>query len=305
MKTNSLHTVAELLQAGIEHHQECRLPQAVEMYAGVLEADPDNAPAPHLLGLAAHQFGRHEEGLKLVECAATRRPDIADFHNSRGVILAALGRIDEAIQSFRHALALDPQCRDAAHNLARMPAPPVRPSEAISERGYWLTEEGHWFDRQLATALCQFFAGKTVADLGAGTGAYVATLNAAGIPCRGYDGNPRTADIPHCGVADLSIPLQLGSFDWVLSLEVGEHIPAEHESTFLDNLDRHNREGIVLSWAVEGQPGRGHVNCRNNDYIKARLQERGYRNDEDAEVHLRNQSDLWWFRNTLMVFRRG
>ncbi len=143
-----------------------------------------------------------------------------------------------------------------------------------------------------------------MADLGAGSGAYVAALNAAGIVCRGFDGNPKTADIPDCEVADLSLPLDLGKFDWVLSLEVGEHIPAEYESTFLHNLDRHNNEGIALSWAVPGRPGRGHVNCRDNGYIKARLADLGYSNDLAAESTLRNQSELWWFRNTLMVFRR-
>ncbi|KAK7004434.1 hypothetical protein BgiMline_005954, partial [Biomphalaria glabrata] len=38
-------------------------------------------------------------------------------------------------------------------------------------------------------------------------------------------------------------------FDWVLSIEVGEHIPPQYEDTYLDNLARHAREGLILSWA--------------------------------------------------------
>src|SRR6185437_4930829 len=97
-------------------------------------------------------------------------------------------------------------------------AAPTTAEKTISERGYWLTDDGHWFDRKLAAALCEFFADKSVADFGAGSGAYVAALNAAGISCRGFDGNTGTAAIAHCEVADLSIPVQVGQFDWVLSL---------------------------------------------------------------------------------------
>jgi ADP-heptose:LPS heptosyltransferase len=129
MKMNSCLTLAERLQAGIEHHQENRLPQAVEMYARVLEIDPDNAAALHLLGLAAHQLGRFEEALKLVDCAVTRRPEIADFHNSRGVILAALGRIEEALRAFQNALDLDPHHQDAEQNRAHL----VKQSSTFSE----------------------------------------------------------------------------------------------------------------------------------------------------------------------------
>lgn len=303
---------AELLEEGIAHHRAGRLPQAVSIYASILDAVPNHADALHLMGLAAHQFGQKEQALTLLTLALQSRPDIAGFHNSRGVVLAALKRTAEAIQEFRQALRLDPQCQDARKNLAAFPPntqvhgkEPELAKKTISERGYWLSDDGHWFDPKLAAALCQFFAGKTVADFGAGSGAYVAALNAVGISCRGFDGNPATAAIPHCEVADLSLPLQVGQFDWVLSLEVGEHIPLEHEAVFLDNLDRHNRQGIVLSWAVEGQPGKGHINCRNNAYIKARLAKRGYQNDWTAEANLRHQSELWWFRHTLMVFRRS
>src|SRR5579875_3651202 len=148
MKTSSRFTLAEMLQAGIKHHQQGLLPQAVEMYSGVLQIDPDNAAALHLLGLIAHHYGRHEEALKLVRCAVTRRPNVAVFHNSHGVVLAALGRTREAVEEFQQALHFDPQCRDAQENLARMTLGAGRSSattkanattNTISERGYWLT----------------------------------------------------------------------------------------------------------------------------------------------------------------------
>jgi hypothetical protein len=51
--------------------------------------------------------------------------------------------------------------------------------------------------------------------------------------------------------------------DWVMSLEVGEHIDAKYESTFVDNLHRANRKGIILSWGLVGQGGHSHVNLES------------------------------------------
>ena len=139
-------------------------------------------------------------------------------------------------------------------------------------------------------------------------GDYVKRLRQEQIDCEGYDGNPSTPQITGGvgKIADLSQPLDLNrSFDWVLSLEVGEHLPQEYETTFIENLDRHSSRGIVLSWAVIGQGGHGHFNERNNSYIKGVMAQYGYLNDLAAESGLREQSTLEWFQNTIMVFRRG
>ncbi len=90
----------------------------------------------------------------------------------------------------------------------------------------------------------------------------------------------------------------------MLSLEVGEHIPKEYERVFIENLHRHNINGIVLSWALKGQGGFGHFNEQNNDYIKELMAEYGYFNDVEAENSLRKKATLWWFKNTIMVFRK-
>ncbi len=41
----------------------------------------------------------------------------------------------------------------------------------------------------------------------------------------------------------------LNKYDWIISLEVAEHIPAQFESIYIDNLVKHAKEGIILSWA--------------------------------------------------------
>ena len=183
----------------------------------------------------------------------------------------------------------------------------------VDKHGYWRGEDAlsqHRFDARLAVALAQFFhteKAQSIVDFGCGTGDYVKTLLQNNFYCEGYDGNPDTPKLSG-GVAqvlDLSQRFQLKKkFDWVLSLEVGEHIPQQYERIFIENLHRHNTKGIVLSWAVKRQGGFGHVNEQSNEYIKDIMFQLGYRNDIDAENALRKQSTFFWFKNTIMVFRK-
>ncbi|WP_245562228.1 hypothetical protein [Niabella aurantiaca] len=57
-----------------------------------------------------------------------------------------------------------------------------------------------------------------------------------------------------------------------------------------------------MSWAIEGQGGDGHVNCRNNDYIIKEMRQRGFVEFEDAKLFLRSMASYSWFKNSLMVF---
>ena len=183
----------------------------------------------------------------------------------------------------------------------------------VSERGYWIGVDimhEHKFDAPLALGLADFFKkekAKSVVDFGCGPGEYVKAFRAQQISCEGYDGNPDSAKISDgiVQVADLSEPFNLGkNFDWVLCIEVGEHLPKKYEKTFVENLHRHNTKGIILSWAVKGQGGFGHFNEQSNEYVKEMMAQYGYENDTEAEKSLRQCAKLPWFKNTLMVFRK-
>ena len=181
----------------------------------------------------------------------------------------------------------------------------------ISEKGYWIgdVEECHAIDGYLGLAIADFFVNEgasSVVDFGCGIGAYVNFFLDKGIAAEGYDGNPLTPELSHGlgKVLDLSEPFQLEqTYDWVVSLEVGEHLPQQYETIFIENLIRHSRNGIILSWAIKNQGGTGHFNEQNNDYIKAILKSYGLENDVEAEQKLRNTSGTW-FKHSLMVFRK-
>lgn len=181
----------------------------------------------------------------------------------------------------------------------------------ILANGVWDDKkpDDHFFDEKLCRSILLFLKSenvKTVADLGCGDGRYAKYFNANNIETHGYDGNPHTPSITDGfgKVLDLSKPHIFRSrYDWVLSLEVGEHIPKEFETIFIDNLVNNCKFGVILSWAVLGQVGTGHVNCQNNNYVRERFQERGLKQIEELEAHFRAAAFIPWFKNTIMVFR--
>mmetsp|Transcript_2984 Transcript_2984/g.8726 ORF Transcript_2984/g.8726 Transcript_2984/m.8726 type:complete len:268 (-) Transcript_2984:208-1011(-) len=167
-------------------------------------------------------------------------------------------------------------------------------------------------DARLVQILSSFFqrhggAGspRTIGDFGAGGGWYSTHFNKQpGLRSSPFDFSPK----PGSGVERLDLsrpaPPDIGVFDWVLCLEVGEHIPREREATFLDNLANHARHGIVLSWAVPGQSGNGHINLRDNAYVVGQMALRGWETKPAVARNLRDRSTHPWFKNTIMVFKR-
>lgn len=185
---------------------------------------------------------------------------------------------------------------------------------SIHKNGYWEGLEAtsqHVYDYPLGVSLTKFFKTenvKSLVDFGCGMGNYVKTFQENNINAIGFDGNPNTPELTNnlCHILDLSVPKQFDQpFDWVMSLEVGEHLPQNFEDVFIENLHNNNKYGIVLSWAVKGQGGHGHFNEQNNDYIKSKICKLGYVNDIESENKLRNNCHFSYFKNTIMVFRKS
>lgn len=151
-------------------------------------------------------------------------------------------------------------------------------------------------------------------DIGAGVGQYGYWLKAnnASIDWYGYDGAENIESFTDGFVKwiDVTDPIfDTIDFraDWVMSLEIGEHIPPEATDNLIDLLDRHNRHGVILSWAVPGQDGHSHINTRTNDDISSRLFKKGYIVDEWStafQQEVRQTAVYWWFHGSFMVFKR-
>lgn len=182
----------------------------------------------------------------------------------------------------------------------------------INENGCWNgdTNSKHYHDNKLCEHLISIFLEKqirSVLDLGCGSGLYAKKFIENNIICNCYDGHPDTKQITNgiCETIDLSQEISLGNtYDCVMSLEVGEHIPKIYENNFINNIVKHSHNFIIISWAIPGQPGDGHVNCQNNQYIIDTIQEKNWYFNQSITNSLRRESSLWWFKNTLMCFQK-
>ena len=147
----------------------------------------------------------------------------------------------------------------------------------------------------------------SIIDLGCGPGLYSKVFINENFDCQCYDGNPHTPEESDnlCSVLDLSEPFDLNKkYDCVLSLEVGEHIPKQYETIFIDNLLNHSNKVIILSWATIGQGGYGHVNEQPNNYIESLFTPHGYTRNLEYEKRLRDSAHWWWFKNTIIFFEK-
>jgi SAM-dependent methyltransferase len=93
-------------------------------------------------------------------------------------------------------------------------------------------------------------------------------------------------------------------FDLVWSYEVAEHIA--NEENFLLTLTENSRHWIVMTAAVPGQGGIGHVNCQPRDHWVSKLSERGFVYRADLTEHFRSlgQSVTGYYDGNGMVFER-
>lgn len=164
-------------------------------------------------------------------------------------------------------------------------------------------------DVHLAIEMAVLFAGMTVASFGEGPGEYKQVVMATNkvTTYDAYDGAPYCETTSGGLVTFLDLSARaygLPLYDWVLCLEVAEHIPMKHEAIFLDNLVRHAAHGIVLSWAVPESIGLGHVNGRRLSYVITALNQHGFAHDVEGSIRLQKAASMPHLKTNVQVYRR-
>lgn len=152
---------------------------------------------------------------------------------------------------------------------------------------------------------------RSFTDFGAGVGQFGHALRAqlgTNFEYYGYDGAGNVEEFTknYTHFTDLTQPLNLKRTDWVFSSEVGEHIPHLFEKQVIANIHAHNCRGIILTWAVLGQDGKGHINCHSNEYLIKIFQGLGYKLNEELTQLLRDSAmrKRWWLKKSSMVLER-
>jgi len=120
------------MQIAIQYHQAGRLQEAGRIYQSVLDRNPNDSDALHLLGLVAHQLGQHQPAVQLISRAIAIKPSSAYYANLAEV-WRALGQLDNSIECSRTALALQPAYPEAANHLGLALMQQGRLAEAIEQ----------------------------------------------------------------------------------------------------------------------------------------------------------------------------
>src|SRR5580765_8535459 len=104
-KTREL-TLEEAVSLAILLQQNKQFFEARKVYRRVLETVPDHPRALHYAGVLAHQQGRNDEALALIERSIALVPDQADWCSNLGIIFQSDNRLDSAIDSYRRAIVI-------------------------------------------------------------------------------------------------------------------------------------------------------------------------------------------------------
>jgi hypothetical protein len=183
----------------------------------------------------------------------------------------------------------------------------------INQTGYWLSDvpqEQHAHSIELSAWIVYYLSSykdKQIFDFGCGNGNYLKDLkNARFQHLLGVEGDPIPNDQVEIIKADLTSPLYLGKKGVVICLEVGEHIPQEHEQALLDNINKHCEDVLIMSWAIRGQGGYGHVNELNNDEVIPKIEALGFTYIPEASNEARSliNNNCPWFKNTILIFTK-
>jgi predicted O-linked N-acetylglucosamine transferase (SPINDLY family) len=105
------------LETAWNYYRAGQLEQAEELYLQVLQADPSQVDALHLLGLIAGQSGRYTQAIDYLQAAIRLKPDLADAHNNLGNVFVLLSNLPEAVDCFRQAVRYKPDFAAAHSNL--------------------------------------------------------------------------------------------------------------------------------------------------------------------------------------------
>ena len=107
----------EALAIAIQLQQSDQWVAAGDMYRRILEIAPDFPDALHYSGVLAHQEGRTEQAVALIERSLELEPQRADWHSNLAIVLRDRLKLEEAVAACRRAIAIDSGHANAHNNL--------------------------------------------------------------------------------------------------------------------------------------------------------------------------------------------
>ncbi len=181
--------------------------------------------------------------------------------------------------------------------------------------GAWSKDETvgqHVFSLNLARWIGNFLPKEQpLVDMGCGFGDYLWLWGQMGFQnLMGVEGSDlgELFQFKRITVHDLTEPIGIIEKGNVVALEIGEHIPAQFQELFIQNITFNVAGGchLVLSWAIPGQGGHGHVNCLPNETVISEIEKHGFKFLPRESISARDvtEHNVSWFRNTIMIFKK-
>jgi tetratricopeptide (TPR) repeat protein len=136
-----------LLRQARQYHGARELDKAVATCEEILGAYPNRPEALLLLAEISTARGRPDEAIESLRRAIALNPRAAGLHAALGNAQFVARRLDDAIASYRQALALDPRLAPAHNNLGNVLKQLGRLDEAIRsyQRGLALKRASRWY----------------------------------------------------------------------------------------------------------------------------------------------------------------
>lgn len=105
------------LQLAIQYYNSGNAVEAENTVCAVLDEEPDNVVACHLLGTIRLRSSRIESAIEHLAKAIALAPQYADAYRDLAAAYGAAGQLDRSVATYRQLLAIKPDDAMACHNL--------------------------------------------------------------------------------------------------------------------------------------------------------------------------------------------
>lgn len=194
--------------------------------------------------------------------------------------------------------------------------------ETIYDDGFYCKRHEQTFysaSQILQIVLNQLPTINTAVDIGCGVGTWLSVLQKKGIIAKGWDGSwvpiqylvIKKSDFLCTSLdEDLkdrqSVLWKSPFVDFLLTLEVAEHIPKELSGDFIDLITSH-ADYVLFSAAIPGQTGDGHINEQWPSYWAKLFYEKNFFMVDTIRSLVWEDDDIpfWYRQNCFLVVRKG
>jgi len=112
--------IAQSLNMGRSYHANGQLRLAEACYRKVMELDPNNVDALHMLGVVGMQLDATDDAIRLMKRAARKSPRDHSIFVNLGSAYSKAKKYAEAREAFETAIKLKPASLEAHHNLGKL-----------------------------------------------------------------------------------------------------------------------------------------------------------------------------------------